>query len=88
MWPDIAWGCLAFLVLFCVDMLWAQYTEAVVAKRAHQAAFFSVVLYLMSGAAVIGYTNRPWLLAPAAIGGYLGTWYAVICAKHAEDQEG
>lgn len=67
----------AFLIAVFLDWCWARYTLALTARRAHAAAFWSTVLYLSGAALTLNVVAHPWLLAPAALGCYVGTWLAL-----------
>ncbi len=62
---------------FAVDVSWTRYTQAVNAKAPHRAAWWSVAIFLTGAANVVAYTTDRWLLIPACIGAFAGTFYAV-----------
>lgn len=66
-----------FVALFALDFVWAKYTHALTAKRPVASGALASVLIVLSGAAAVGYTSDPWLLIPAALGAFAGTWCAV-----------
>lgn len=66
-----------FAALFALDFVWAKYTYAMQARQPIVAGGLSSMLILLSGAAAIGYTSNPWLLVPAMLGAFAGTWCAV-----------
>jgi hypothetical protein len=68
---------LVFLALFALDFVWAKYTIAMTERAAIKASGFAGVVILLSGAAQIGYTANPWLLIPAFVGAFAGTWCAL-----------
>jgi hypothetical protein len=67
----------AFGSLFCLDLVYGAYTIALVERKEHKAGALAGVLIVLSGGAAIAYVNNPWLLIPAAFGGYMGTWLSV-----------
>lgn len=71
---------------FVLDLLWAVYTKAVAAHRPMRAGLFAAVLYIIGGGLVTAYTTDHWLLLPAAIGAfmgtYAGTWWGTPVEPH------
>lgn len=68
---------LAFFALAALDLCWARYTAHVTANRPLASASWSVLLFLLSGASIIGYTRDPLLLIPSAAGAFCGTYIGV-----------
>lgn len=68
---------LVFLAVFAMDFIWAVYTLAMVERSAFMASSYAGMIILLSGAAQIGYTKNHWLLIPAFIGAFAGTFAAV-----------
>jgi len=68
---------LVFGVLFVLDFVWARYTIAMTDRSATKAAGYAGIIIVLSGAAQIGYTADPWLLIPAFLGAFAGTYVAV-----------
>ena len=66
-----------FLAVFTLDFVWAAYTLAMTGREALQAAGLAGVIIVLSGIAQIGYTKNKWLLIPACIGAFAGTYIAV-----------
>jgi hypothetical protein len=66
-----------FAALFALDFVWAKYTFAMTEKRPILSGAYASGLIVLSGAAAVGYTQNPWLLIPAALGAFCGTWVAV-----------
>jgi hypothetical protein len=66
-----------FIALFLLDFVWAKYTYAMTERRRVMSAGLASVLILLSGGAAIGYTSDPWMLIPAMLGAFVGTWVAV-----------
>lgn len=74
-------GLLAFLCLAATDICWAVYVSKVSEKNPHKSALWSLGLFLTGGMAVISYTENHWLLIPAALGAYVGTFIGVWWEK-------
>jgi hypothetical protein len=72
---------LVFLAMFALDFIWARYTAAMVDKRPHLASVYAVGIVATNGVVVVSYTSDPWMLLPAALGAYAGTWAAVRWGK-------
>lgn len=70
-----------FLAMTALDFAWAFYTRACADGRAFVAASWAAGLIVLSGAAQIGYTHDPYLLVPAALGAFVGTWSALRLTK-------
>jgi hypothetical protein len=72
------WKCLfVFIDLIAVDFCWAKYTKKVSDSNAPRAAFWSMSIMILGAFAVISYMTNPWLLIPAALGAWCGTYMAV-----------
>lgn len=66
-----------FLALFLLDFVWAKYTYAMTARQPGRASAYAALVILFSGSAAIGYTTDPWMLVPAMLGAFAGTYVAV-----------
>ena len=66
-----------FLLVMLVDIVWVYYIKHITNNNPHSAAFFAFLIYFIGGASIISYTSNTWLLIPAALGSYLGTYLAV-----------
>jgi hypothetical protein len=67
-----------FLATAAYDIAWARYTSAVSQRRAVRAAWWSATIYAFGAFATIQYTRDPWLIIPALLGAFLGTWIGVV----------
>lgn len=76
---------LVFAALFALDFVWAKYTTATVSNQPVRAGVYAMGTILLSGAAAIGYTSNPWLLIPAMLGAFCGTWVAVNYGEGGQD---
>lgn len=68
---------LVFLSTLLADFAWTKYNMESAAKRPHPAAFWSTLIILFGAFNIVSYTTNHWLLIPAALGAYAGTWIAV-----------
>lgn len=69
-----------FIVFFAyvlLDIVWAEYTKAISAKKRLPASLWAAVIPVMSSILFIAFVSNPWLLSAAAIGGFVGTWISV-----------
>lgn len=64
-----------------LDWLYADYTMAVQARKAHRAGAMAGILYVVGGLLTLGVVADPFTLIPAGAGAYLGTALAVKRAK-------
>jgi hypothetical protein len=66
-----------FVAVTAADYAWTKYMMHVASKHPHRAAMWNTLIYSFGSITVISYTENRWLLIPALLGAYLGTWYAV-----------
>lgn len=66
-----------FAAMFVTDLAWALYVASVKSGSAFAAAGWSVLLFILGAVAVIGYTRDRWLLIPASLGAFAGTFAGV-----------
>lgn len=72
---------LAFGAVFALDFVWAKYTYAMTARRPIAAGIYAALIFGLGGIAVLTYAANPWMLVPAALGAFFGTWAAVRVDK-------
>lgn len=72
---------ISFLALFVTDLCWAFYISRVKDHQPLRSALWAVGLFLTGAIGTISYVNDPWLLIPAAIGAFSGTFLAVLLEK-------
>lgn len=68
---------IVFLSMFALDFVWAFYTKAIQRHAPMASALWAVAILAFNGVAQIGYINDPWLLVPAAVGAFGGTYCAM-----------
>lgn len=66
-----------FACMFLLDFVWGKWTFALTDKRAVLSGVYASILIVLSGGAAIGYVDDPWMLIPAALGAFAGTYAAV-----------
>jgi hypothetical protein len=64
---------LIFLVTFALDVVWARYTVALVARRIGPASMYAAGITALSGVCAISYVENHWMLLPAVAGAAVGT---------------
>jgi len=67
----------AFFAMFFTDVFNAYYIQAIQHGRALKASAWASILYLLYASALIGSAHNPYLLIPAVIGAFAGTWVGV-----------
>lgn len=72
---------IVFGAMFALDFVWAHYTRAVQSHRALAAAWWAVAILIFNGIAQIAYIHDPWMLLPAALGAFGGTYLAMRTHK-------
>ena len=69
---------MAFACTAMLDWAWARYTRFLVNKRAAPAAAWASVIFFLGGVSVLLYTATPIALAGACVGGFVGTYLAIV----------
>jgi len=70
-----------FLGLVIVDVLYAIYTKQVQKDNAFYSSISASAIYIINALIVIGFVNDIWLLIPAALGAFVGTYIGVKINK-------
>lgn len=66
-----------FVAMAVLDFFWADYTASIAGKKSHRASFMAVLIILFSGFVTTSYVADKWLLIPAGMGAYAGTWLSI-----------
>jgi uncharacterized membrane protein YfcA len=66
-----------FFAVFFVDIFYTYYLKTVIENKALKASFWGAVVWLIGSVAVIEYTANHWLLIPACIGAFCGTYVGI-----------
>lgn len=69
---------IAFTSMFVTDICWAVYVSSVKDDAPFKSSLWALFLFLTGSIAVIGYTTDPWLLIPAGMGAFAGTYVGVL----------
>jgi uncharacterized membrane protein YfcA len=63
-----------FFAIFLLDIVYTYYLRCVANENVLGASIWSVACYILGSVAVINYTTNHWLMIPACLGAFLGTW--------------
>jgi len=66
-----------FFAVTFVDIFYTYYIKSVNENRAVVAGFWGAVVWLIGSIAVIEYTANHWLLIPAVVGAFFGTFIGI-----------
>ena len=66
-----------FIAVFFVDIFYTYYLKSVNESAALIAGFWGAVVWLIGSIAVIEYTANHWLLIPACLGAFCGTYVGI-----------
>jgi len=76
-WPYLA----AFFGMFFTDIFYTYYLKAIYEERAIAASNWAVVVYFIASFLIIGYTTDHWIILPAILGAWLGTFVGLKIKK-------
>ena len=65
------------MAYFVVDIVWVYYTMGIAKGNKLQAATAAALIPFLVGVATIQYVDNHWMLIPAALGGFAGTWISM-----------
>ena len=66
-----------FIAVFFVDIFYTYYLKSVNENKALIASMWGAVVWLIGSLAVIEYTANHWLLIPACLGAFCGTYVGI-----------
>jgi hypothetical protein len=69
---------IVFLSMFVVDVLYAIYLKSIENNKPIFASFMATIVFFVASIATIGYIDNHWLLVPACMGAFTGTWVGVM----------
>ena len=70
-----------FIAVTVVDYFYTFYLKSVNENKALKAGFWGAVIWLIGSIAVIEYTANHWLLIPACMGAFVGTYIGIKFRK-------
>lgn len=71
-----------FAAMFALDYVWTYYTKAIQRHAPLAASSWAVSITIFNAVAQIGYVGNHWLLIPAALGAFAGTYCAMKWGRH------
>ena len=74
---------LVFIAYTALDFTFARYTKATADNKPLAASLWATSILMFTGYVTVSYVNDPWLLIPATLGAFLGTYVAVHRASKA-----
>jgi hypothetical protein len=72
---------ITFFSIFLLDIVYTYYLRCVANNSVLGASFWSVACYLLGTVAVISYTTNHWLVIPAIVGAFCGTFAGMKIKK-------
>jgi len=69
---------IVFLSMFVVDVFYAIYLKSIENNKPIFASFMAMIVFFVASIATIGYIDNHWLLVPACLGAFAGTWVGVM----------
>jgi hypothetical protein len=72
---------LAFFAIFFTDIFYTYYLKAVHEEQTVKASLWATIVYVIAAIAVIEYNSNHWLLIPAGVGAFCGTWVGMKIRK-------
>ena len=70
-----------FLATFSLDLVYTYYLKCVERDHILGASLWSVACYVLGGVAIINFTSNYWLLVPACVGAFCGTFVGMVLKK-------
>lgn len=67
-----------FVAMVVTDLCWARYIISANDRSPLEASAWAVSLFLLGAFTVLGYTRDRWLLIPATLGAFVGTYFGVM----------
>jgi uncharacterized membrane protein YfcA len=68
---------LVFAAMTALDFVFAEYTRATADRHAIKASLWASTIIVLTGFVTTSYVENHWLMIPAAIGAFAGTWLSV-----------
>lgn len=72
---------IVFLGTFFTDVCWVLYLLRIQQRKALDASFWGMSIYLLGALVVTVYVDDKWYIIPAAIGSFVGTYVVLIFKK-------
>jgi uncharacterized membrane protein YfcA len=72
---------ITFFALFFTDVFYTYYLRAVNNNEVLKSSLWAVLVFVIAAVAVVNYTTDHWLLIPACLGAFCGTYVGMIIRK-------
>ncbi len=72
---------ITFFALFFTDVFYTYYLRSVQNDQVLRASIWAVVVFVIAAIAVVNYTTNHWLLIPACLGAFCGTYVGMKIRK-------
>lgn len=72
---------ITFFALFVTDVAWAFYINKVKNGSPLQSALWATFMFGIGAVGTISYVHNAWLLVPALLGAFVGTYVGVLLNK-------
>lgn len=79
---------LVFFALFISDVFWVKCIKSVQETNPFSAASWAIGIFLPTALVTVAYVDNRWLLIPACLGHFAGTYYTVKWEQHKKDSKG
>ena len=70
-----------FFAVFFTDIFYTYYLRAVQEEQTMKASLWASIVFIIACVAVINYTTNYWLLIPAGVGAFCGTYVGMILRR-------
>ena len=72
---------LVFFGMMVVDICYTEYVKATADRQDLRASSWAAGIILSTGFVTTSYVANPWLLIPAVLGAFFGTWISINFLK-------
>jgi uncharacterized membrane protein YfcA len=72
---------ITFFALFFTDVFYTYYLRSVQNNEVLKSSLWAVVVFFIAAIAVVNYTTDHWLLIPACLGAFCGTYVGMRIRK-------
>ena len=69
---------ITFFAVFFTDICYTYYLKAIQDNQVMKSSMWATVVFVTACVAVINYTTNYWLLVPAGLGAFCGTYVGMI----------
>ena len=72
---------IVFAIIVVVDICWVKYVSAIADRERLMAANYSMLVYVLGAFVVTEYVSNKWMLIPACLGAWCGTYFGMRNGK-------